>query len=289
MYDFKTKHISLPKNAGSTNRNDTNSKIPPCTLYWRFVQDPRCDVFEAGGSACKKSKLGWDTKNYFSDIFVSFCTKSLFCPKWIKLSLFWVKARFIRSQQRLSKQTNVLLTLRFTVTNVTGYSTWTHNACKLLSRNSNAKMIYTTKTKVHATLTSQQFEQKIRKCSMHTGTPHIRQANLVLFRCYGRQIWQRILACSFSLTCTGIAEISPGNVLWMVDRMAGGSTYFVELARTLSFCTECWSDNHKCLCFKKCDINGESRSKQYWIFIVIRAEKITGRFLYADSLYCWNR
>jgi len=47
-------------------------------------------------------------------------------------------------------------------------------------------MCYTAKTEVHAMLFfSSQFGQKIRKCSLHTGVPHFRHANLVLFRCNG--------------------------------------------------------------------------------------------------------
>jgi len=64
-------------------------------------------------------------------------------------------------------------------------------------------MCYTTKIKVHATLSFQQFGQKIQKSSLHTGAPHFRHANLVLLRCDGPQIWQRFLAVSDSWTCAG--------------------------------------------------------------------------------------
>jgi len=40
--------------------------------------------------------------------------------------------------------------------------------------------------------------QKIRKCSLHTGVPHFRRANVLLFRCSGLQIRQRFLAVSGS-------------------------------------------------------------------------------------------
>jgi len=36
--------------------------------------------------------------------------------------------------------------------------------------------------------------QQIRKCSLWTGAPHFRHANLVLFGCDGPLIWQRFLA-----------------------------------------------------------------------------------------------
>ena len=64
-------------------------------------------------------------------------------------------------------------------------------------------MCYTTKTKVHSTLSFHQSGQKIRKCSVHTGAPHFPNANLVLFRCSGPQIWQRFLVVSNSWTCAG--------------------------------------------------------------------------------------
>jgi len=118
--------------------------------------------------------------------------------------LFWVKVFFW--------QTNVLLTLR--LTSVIGLSTCTQNACRLLSHNSNVDMCCTTKTNLHATLTFQQFGQKIRKCFLHTGSPQFRQANLVLFRCDGWHIWQSFLAVSGSWTCGGTADVKSGNVLY---------------------------------------------------------------------------
>ena len=100
-------------------------------------------------------------------------------------------------------QINVLLNF---LTSVTGLSTCTHNhnACRqLLSHSTNVEMCYTAKTKMHVTLSFQQFGQKIRKCSLHTGAPHFRHANLALFRCNVMQIWQRFLAVSGSWTCAG--------------------------------------------------------------------------------------
>ena len=44
--------------------------------------------------------------------------------------------------------------------------------------------------------------------------------------CDGRQIWQRIAASSCWGTCAGIADIKSGNVLWMVERTAGGNLGF---------------------------------------------------------------
>jgi len=81
---------------------------------------------------------------------------------------------------------------------VLGYTTL---ADKLLSHSSNVEMCCTTKTKVHGTLSFQQFGQKIGTCSLHTGAPHFRPANLVLFRCDEPQIWQRFLAVSGPWTC----------------------------------------------------------------------------------------
>jgi len=44
-------------------------------LHRLKADGPGRDVFEAGGSTCKKSKLGCDTKIcYFYDIFVNVCT-----------------------------------------------------------------------------------------------------------------------------------------------------------------------------------------------------------------------
>jgi len=48
-----------------------------------------------------------------------------------------------------------------------------------------------------------EFGQEIPKFCLHTGAPHIRHTNLVLFRCNGPQIWQRFLAVSGSWTCAG--------------------------------------------------------------------------------------
>jgi len=74
--------------------------------------------------------------------------------------------------------------------------------CKIHT-SSNFEVFYTTKTKVHRRLSFQQFRQKIRKCSLHTGAPHLRHTNLVLFRCNGLQIWQRFLAGSGPWACAG--------------------------------------------------------------------------------------
>ena len=65
-------------------------------------------------------------------------------------------------------------------------------------------MCYTTKTKLHETITFKQSGQKIRKYSLHTGAPHFRHAKLVLFRCDGRQIWQCFAMCS----CWALAPVS---------------------------------------------------------------------------------
>jgi len=81
----------------------------------------------------------------------------------------------------------MLLSLR--LTSVTGLSNWAHDACsKLLSHSSNVEMCKTTKNKVHATPSFQQFGQMIRECSLHTEAPHFRPANLVLFGCDVPQI-----------------------------------------------------------------------------------------------------
>ena len=49
--------------------------------YWRSVQHPCRDVFEAGGSAFKKRKLCWDTKIcYFQEIFW-FVSHKVYSPK----------------------------------------------------------------------------------------------------------------------------------------------------------------------------------------------------------------
>jgi len=54
-----------PKNAGSSLQFQTALKIhesirnSASNLYWWSVKDPWHDVFEAGGSTSKKSKLGW--------------------------------------------------------------------------------------------------------------------------------------------------------------------------------------------------------------------------------------
>jgi len=61
------------------------------------------------------------------------------------------------------------------------------------------------------------------QCSYHTGTPQFRHANLVLFWCTGRQIWQRFHAVSGSWTCAGIADVNSGN-MWMVDNLTGGNS-----------------------------------------------------------------
>jgi len=60
----KTNTSPSPKNAGSSLQFQTALKIhesirnSASNLYWWSVKDPWHDVFEAGGSTSKKSKLG---------------------------------------------------------------------------------------------------------------------------------------------------------------------------------------------------------------------------------------
>ena len=49
----------------------------------------------------------------------------------------------------------------------------------------------------------QQFGQKSGKCSLHTGAPHFRHANLVLLLCDRPHLWPRFLAVSGSWTLAG--------------------------------------------------------------------------------------
>jgi len=105
---------------------------------------------------------------------------------------------------------------------------WTKYLCaepqplqsNLFHTSSNFEVFYTTKTKVHGRLSFQQFRQKIRKCSLHTGAPHLRHTNLVLFRCNGLHIWQRFRAGSGSWTCAGYRWC---QFTQMVHRMTGSN------------------------------------------------------------------
>jgi len=45
---------------GGTYQNDTKiDENSVRSAYWRSAQDPWCDVFEAGGTTCKKVILGY--------------------------------------------------------------------------------------------------------------------------------------------------------------------------------------------------------------------------------------
>jgi len=58
FYYFKTKHISLQKTREArienTHKIHENFRNYASSPYWRFAQGPYRDVFEIGGSTCKK-------------------------------------------------------------------------------------------------------------------------------------------------------------------------------------------------------------------------------------------
>jgi len=84
---------------------------------------------------------------------------------------------------------------------------------------------FTRQIKLHAILIFLEFGRKIRKCYLHAGAPEFRQFQRASSFCWCdvRQIWRPFLAISYSTTCACIADVNSGNVLWIVDRMAGGN------------------------------------------------------------------
>jgi len=199
--------------------------------HWWSVESLNRTSFQNGGSTCNKSKIGWDMKFFlFSFYFCNFqphkstldkmgkCFTTIMhirwtCPNWVNgLRQFWtislIPALLLAFMSHIRHSTKHFDTQR--MQNIIIYIFLTlqcglQTECKLYA-NAYLPAIFAKKLKVI----------NAKRCS------HCWQVNLVLFHFDGCQVPQRCLITNSLLHSDGSDEVSPGNLVRMIDRSARG-------------------------------------------------------------------